>query len=312
MRRALVLVLVILTALAAAGPTAGAAQPRHSVYFELHTDGFLVQASSNLGSGRIRMLLDRHGAVAYYRTAARVGERTVKARFGHLGAIDLRFTPDRGEGAVGCGGERGWQHGTFRGAIVFRGEHQYAHVDAARAHGWFQTRPANRCARRSRGGERTGHSQGSDRVGSRWRGGAAMTGAAGVATASRAAAVAETGVDLEGTTANSPPATYFYFFTENHSGGIRTTCEAFRGEQRDGMQIIRGAQVYGGAAALQWNLVAGTATLEPPAPFIGRAFYRREAGGRSRWWGSLRVPILGGRPMRLTGAAFRTRLGPNT
>jgi hypothetical protein len=293
MRRAFVLVLVILVALAVAGPTAGASPPQRGIQFELHADGFLLQANSNLGSGRLRLLLARHGSVAYYAVAARIGAGTVRARFGHLGSLDLRFTPDRGEGAVGCGVGEGRQQGTFKGAIVFHGEHHYAHVDAARARGWFQTYPHQGCSRG--GGGRSGE------------GGESVTGAA---TASRAAAVAETGVKLEGTTAYTLPARYFYVFTENRPGGVRTAVNAFRTERRDRMQIARGAQVYGGASSLEWDLVAGTARLEPPAPFTGRAFFRREPGGPAHWWGSLRVPILGGRPMRLTGAVFDARLGP--
>ena len=46
------------------------------------------------------------------------------------------------------------------------------------------------------------------------------------------------------------------------------------------------------------------------APFSGRAFLRRGPDGRSSWTGSLTVPILGGRPMRLTGSVFETHFGP--
>jgi hypothetical protein len=286
MRRALVLVLVILAALAAAGPTAGASKPRHALEFEIHADGFLIQGRSEFGSGRVRLLLDRRGEVAYYFVPARIGAGTVRARFGRLGSLSLRFTPDRGEGAVGCGGGEGWQRGNFRGTIVFHGEHNYAHVDAHRARGWFQTAPADECAP---GRRRDG---------------------ASTATASRAGEVAETGVILEGATAYAPPARYFWVLTENREGGVRTSFNALRDERREGMLIVRGAQVRGGASTFDWNLVAGTARLEPPAPFTGRAFFRREPGGGSRWWGSLRVPILGAKPMRITGAAFHARLGP--
>jgi hypothetical protein len=298
MRRALVLLLVILTALVVAGPTGADSGPRRGVYFELHTDGFMVQVNSNLGSGRVRLLLDRHGEVAYYGVRGQIGAGTVRARFGHLGSLDLRFTPGRGEGALGCGTGRGWQRGTFRGAIVFHGEHHYADVDAARARGWFQTYPRASCGRGGRGNRRGGH------------GGEGAGPVTAAATASRAIEVAETGVRIEGATSYSAPADYFYVFTENRSGGVRTAVNAFREERRGGMQIIRGAQVDGGASAFDWNLVAGTARLEPPAPFTGRAFFRREPGGPPRWWGSLRAPILGGKPMRLAGAQFHTRLGP--
>jgi hypothetical protein len=288
MRRLLALGLVIAAALAAAGPTSGAAAPLHGVSFELHSDGFLIQGWSAPGSERMRLLLDRHGAVAYYYAPVRVGAGTVRARFGRLGSLDLRFVPGRGEGPLGCGGSEGWQRGRFVGSLVFRGENDFANVDASRAPGWFETSPQRGCRSDRRSQPAT-------------------------AAASRIAPIAETGVELEGGTGGGRSGRYFYFFTENRAGGVRAAFNAFRFEHREGMLIERGAQVYGGAKSFEWDLGTGTATAEPPAPFAGRAVYRRGAPGRpARWTGSLRVPILGGRPMRLTGAAFGARLGRGT
>jgi hypothetical protein len=79
------------------------------------------------------------------------------------------------------------------------------------------------------------------------------------------------------------------------------------------MRIERGAQIYGGAAGFQWDLGAGTALLEPPAPFEGRALYKRGAHGKGSWTGSLRVPVLGApRPMRLAGPTFTASFGADT
>jgi hypothetical protein len=191
MRRALIIGLVILAALVAAGPTAGAAAPRRGMYLEFHSGGFLVEANSNLGSGRLQLILDHRGELAYYTVAARIGAGTARARFGRLGSLDLRFSPGRREGALGCAGGEGWQRGTFRGAIDFHGEHHYADVHADRIRGWFQTHPAAGCS--------SGRQQ--------------HAGSA-AATASRTREVAETGVNLEGFTSVGLPARYFYFFTE--------------------------------------------------------------------------------------------------
>jgi hypothetical protein len=278
MRRALVLFLVVLAALAAIAPTAGAAAPQHALSFELHADGFWIQGRSAPGSDRVRLLLDRKGEVAYYSARARLGDGTVKARFGRLGSLDFKFVPARREGPLGCGGEYGAQYGIFKGSLIFHGEHHYADVDAPRAHGWFQTHPIRHCGR---------------------------------ATASRAAPVAETGVRLEGWTSYSLPLNFFESFTESRKAGVRVGFTALSAERREGMLIERGAQLYAGTRTFLWNLETGTATLEPPAPFTGRAFFRREPGGGSRWWGSLRAPILGGRPMRVTGADFHITLGPD-
>jgi hypothetical protein len=292
MRRALALLPVFLVALAVAAPHAGAAKPRHGLYLNLHTKGFWINARSPLGSDRLRLLLDRHGEVAYYYVHARVGEDSVHARFGSLGELDFHFEPEQGEGALGCGGgDGGWQRGSFRGSFVFRGEHDYAHVDAHHARGWMKSAPSH-CG----GGHR--------------KGGGAQVEVLGAA-ASASSAIAETGVRLEAVAGTRLPSRVVYCFIENRSAGVRAVFNALREERRGPMVVMRGAQVYGGAASFTWDLGAGTAVLDPPAPFSGRAFYKREGRGTG-WTGSLRVPILGGRPMRLTGSAFVAHLGADT
>jgi hypothetical protein len=290
MRRALALILVVLAALAAAGPTAAASGPTRAVFFQLHVDGFLVRVKSIQGGRRIELLFDRHGEVAYYGAREQIGAGTVTARFGNLGALDFKFSPAHGEGPLGCVHGEGWQRGTFEGSFRFHGENHYADIAVGGAPGWFQTRPAENCA------------------GSPGRGKAP----AATATASRAGQVAETGALLEGVTGSREPLRYFEFSTENRKQGIRVSFNAVRAEHREGMEIERGAEIYGGAATFHWNLLAGTARVEPPAPFSGRAFYRRGPSGPPSWTGSLRVPVLGGRPIRLTGADFNAHLGHGT
>ncbi|MBS1883201.1 MAG: hypothetical protein JSS97_09615 [Actinobacteria bacterium] len=287
MRRTLVIASVLVAALTAAVPGAGAAGPRRGFLFYLHAGGFAIQGRGGLGKHGIRLLLDRHGEVAYYYDGAKVGPGTVAARFGRLGELDLRFIPGAGEGALGCGGDEGRQRGSFRGTIEFRGEHDYADVDAHRARGWFQTRPRSDCA------------DGPRRSGARSR-----------AVASRIAPIAETGAELVASTGRRLPDRFLYFSTTNGEAGVRGDFSAFRAERREGMAIERGAQVVGGARAFAWNLGTGTARVEPPAPFSGRGVYRPGADGRPSWTGSLRAPVLGGSPIRLTGAAFQTYLGP--
>jgi hypothetical protein len=310
-RRALALFSLLLAVLAVAAAPAGAAQPRHGLGFELHADGFWVTAKSPLGSDRVRLMLDRHGEVAYYWAPARVGADSVRVRFGRLGVLAFNFAPDHREGPLGCGGRNdGSQQGTFRGALVFHGENDYADVDAHRARGYMQTRPTE-CA----GGRRTTGGEGEVRRATASPGDIARRALAGPGTVARASAapVAETGAFIEATTANALPADVFYSFLDQGPKGVRVVFGALREERREGMRIERGAQIYGGAAGFQWNLGTGTALLEPPAPFEGRAVYKRESHGKASWAGSLRVPVLGApRPMRLAGSAFTARLGADT
>ncbi len=288
MRRALALFSVVLVALAVAAAPAGAARPRHGLGFSLHADGFWVTGESPLGSGRVKLMLDRHGEVAYYWAPAHIDADSVRVRFGKLGALAFRFTPDRSEGSLGCGRRGdGAQYGTFRGALVFHGENDYADVDVRRAHGWMQTRPTE-----CKGGRPAGNGP--------------------VATAS-AAAVAETGVYIEATTATVLPADVFYSFLDDGPKGVRVVFGALREERREGMRIERGAQIYGGEAGFQWNLGTGRALIEPPGPFEGRAAYKREGHGKASWTGSLRVPVLGAkRPMRLAGTSFTAHMGADS
>jgi hypothetical protein len=309
MRRALTLLSAVLAALAVAVAPAGAVPPRHGLGFELHADGFWITAKSPLGSDRVRLMLDRHGEVAYYWAPARVGPDSVRVRFGRLGVLAFHFTPDHREGPLGCGGRHdGSQQGIFRGALVFHGENDYADVDAHRAGGYMQTRPTE-CA----GGRRTAGGEGEVRRATARP--TARRALAGPGTGARASAapVAETGAFIEATTANVLPADVFYSYLDHGPKGVRVVFGALREERREGMRIERGAQIYGGAAGFQWNLGTGTALLEPPAPFEGRAVYKREAHGKAGWTGSLRVPVLGApRPMRLAGSAFTARLGADT
>lgn len=278
--------LLALATLVAAAPTSAAPKPRHALYIEAHAGGFLIQLQSQLGSGRVRLLLDRAGEVAYYNARAQIGEDSVRARFGRLGSLDFSFAPGRGEGPVGCSTEEeGWQRGTFKGALVFHGEHHYANVDVRHASGWLQTYPAD-C------------------------GGSAGRAASSRTVARASAATAETGVLLEASTSYRLPVRTLYCTIENDPDGVKAAFSALREERREGMLIFRGGQVRGGAALFQWDLGNGTARIEPPAPFTGRAFYRREGHGKASWRGDLSVAVLGAsRPMRLTGAAFSAHLG---
>jgi hypothetical protein len=305
MRRALALALVVATALVVAAPTAGAAAPRRGLSFELHAGGFVIQGESPVGSGRMRLLLDRHGEVAYYYTAAQVGTGTVKVDFGRLGSLDLRFVPARGEGSVGCGGSEGLQRGTFVGSFVFHGENDYAQVDARRAPGWFETEGGGRC-----GSGQRGDAASLDRAPAAV---ARISAKETSAPRKRIGEVAETGAELEGAVGSRQSGRFFYFSTIARPGGDRVSFDAFRYEHREGVLVYRGAQVFGGARRFVWDLGMGTARAEPPAPFSGRATYRRGADRRRpSWTSSLRVPILGGKPMWLTGAAFRVHLGRGT
>jgi hypothetical protein len=285
MRRAFVIAGVMLAALLAMAPAAGASTKPGAVFY-LHARGFFVEGRSERGGERIRLFLGRHGEVAEYLAPVRLGAGTVTARLGRLGSIDLRFRPGHGEGPLGCGRTEGWQRGSFVGSIDFRGEHDYAGIDAGRARGWFRTRPTGPCPKG--GGDRSFPRP----------------------PVGRHPKVAETGAQIFGRTSTRTPARVFWFFTEERHGSPRVRYQAYLIEKREGMEIARGDDVFGGAATFEWDLGAETARVEPPAPFSGHAFYRSRPGGRPPLWrGSLSAPVLGAPPMALTGPVFGAHLG---
>jgi hypothetical protein len=292
MRRLLAVFGVLLAVLAVAGPTAGAAAPHRGFVFYTHADGFYLEGRSTVGSGRVRLFLYRDGEVAYYYVKARVGPGTLSARFGRLGSVELRFAPARDTGPLGCGNEEGgWQAGRFRGAIRFHGEHHYADIHAGTARGWFATLPREGCGNGDRRAPRSAS-----------------------ARASRIGPIAETSARLTATRGPKAARVLFYAVPDSRRQNERiVNFGAFLDEMREGMAIERGGETLGGAKSFEWDLRTGTARLAPSAPFTGRAFYRRGAPGRpARWSGSLRVPILGGKPLRLTGSAFDIHLGRGT
>lgn len=63
------------------------------------------------------------------------------------------------------------------------------------------------------------------------------------------------------------------------------------------------------ATALRRDPESGTVHLDPPAPFQGSAELRHLRHERPVWRGSLRVPVLGGGTLHLTGGRFKVSMG---
>lgn len=67
------------------------------------------------------------------------------------------------------------------------------------------------------------------------------------------------------------------------------------------MSIVRGVGVEAAPSTFDYDVPAGRATVEPPAPFAGRAAYHRTPGGSVSWKGNLSVDLPGRKNVRLTG-----------
>lgn len=281
MRRALVLVGVLLAGLCATAPALAVAAeaPIRDAKFELREHGFRVSLKSEIGEEKVVLGLDRHGEVAVYETDAEITADTVKARFGQLGELDYTFTPTQ---QVGC---TGFAEGTFGGTFDFTGENEYVKFEAPRARGTFLGTSKQGCkeARRVAAGSRRAGSE-AKREG----------------TEDEASLLAHTALPL--------PARSMLVFEGEAKHRRLVVFDAFQQEKREGMLIARGAETTGPPRDFTWNLKAGTARVDPPAPFTGTATFKRRPGGPAIWTGSLRAPMLGGQPFRLAGSEFQAQL----
>lgn len=286
MRRALVLIPVILVSLLAASPTVRAGEPSIlKPEFTLHADGFLVRLKAETDSAHVVLTLFHHGQTAYYETAAQISEDSVKARFGRFGELDYTFTPGPG-GRPKCEGGDGTSEGTFRGTFDFTGENGYVKFEAGHAHGSFEAFPTAGC-------EEPDPTPASPKF----------------TPAPRGRSKGGDEVTLVASRGDKRRTDYFLAFTGDTKKGRRLLLNGFRAEKREGMLVERGVQVVTGAGDLKWDRAAGIARLTPPVPFQGKAEFRRRPHGKSIWRGSLRVPLLGGRPIHLVGGRFKASLG---
>jgi hypothetical protein len=280
MRRALVLAGVMLAELSATGPPLAAAAevPIPDAKFELHEDGFVVTLKSEIGEEKVVLTLYRHGEVAYYETPAEFTDDSVKARFGQLGELDYAFTS--AERAGPCSE---FAEGTFEGTFDFTGENEYVEFEAPRARGTFLGSPKKGCKE-------------------------APSGRHSVASGQEELRAAKDEASLLVHTALPLPARSLIVFEGEARHRRYVFFNAIQQEKVEGMLVARGAQTAGPRSSFTWNLKAGTAHIDPPAPFTGGATFKRRPGGRSVWRGSLRAPMLGGQPFRLAGGEFQAQL----
>jgi hypothetical protein len=284
MRRALVLVSVLAAWLLLAAPALAPAAPRaprpqpedqEDVIFGLEAEGFTVSVfvEDNDGDQTASLSISRDELVSSYVVPAKLTENSVKARFGSLGSLDFRFKPKKATSK--CGGGL-----IFTGTFRFTGENGYIHVDADRAEGAGLEQVYSPCP-----------------------------GTFGPAPKLN---VVSTGVYLEAIAGSWKHGTARKVEAAEYTtrGGHRSVnVSGFVREEREGMIVGRGATVTAGASAFRHNLKAGTATLSPPAPFVGSATLTPGRGGKGIWQGSLQIPVLGGgEPIDLTGPAFSARV----
>jgi hypothetical protein len=262
---------------------AGGGEVQREVEIRAHVGAFdiTVLSGDNDGKPNVLLYVSRGRELAEYLVPAEVTDSTIKARFPGLGELDYSFTP-KGSGGSECFGAGG-DPTVFTGTFTFTGENDFVDIDLPRVAGEYKVYPAPSGCPLPRS-ERASASRAvpyEPYVGK----GATLTAVAGSRrTQARTVAVSRGEGDKRGTV----------------SGLLTETAGA--------MTIVRGAILVTGTRAFDWDLNSGTATVRPPAPFTGMAHFSRRPGARPLWTGSLRVPILGGTPIRLAGPAFHATL----
>jgi hypothetical protein len=232
-------------------------------------------------------ILNEEQAVTY-EVKGEVTEAGLKVTFGHLGLIDVAFTPtatlDSTDPSEGCTGDpRTLREGVFSGTIDFTGERGYVRIEGPQATGSMSVISQWACP---------------DNEFAPFKG--------PLGRASRPQGDNET-ASLH---AYSRSCSCFFGAGIHHrSSGGKSIFYGATIESVEGMEISRVTSVRGAAGAFSFDQKAGTASLRPPPPLTGHATYRRRPG-RDLWRSTIRVPLLGAAPLHTDGPGFRAMLYP--
>jgi hypothetical protein len=296
-------VIAVATALLAAltGAASGAGPEQGTVVLvklELKASNGLHAHLENSEDGTVTLELRKEGQIAIYKVPGEATEGGLKARFGRLGLIDVAFNPTKtlnstepGEGCTGA--PRTLREGVFAGTIDFTGEREFVRIEGPQATGSMSVISQWKCPEV----EAMGAFAGDSRL---------------LAATSRGKKGGRESATLAAVRRDF--SSYFVAgVAHRHSGGKSIFLGA-KIEIREGMDIWRATEVRGPASAFDFDFdfdhAAGTASLRPPAPFTGHASFAVRPHGRGLWRSTIRVPLLGVKPIDTGGPGFRVTLRP--
>lgn len=224
-----------------------------------------------------------HHASVHYLAQGYVSAKRIKARFGHLGRVSLRFKASQKKPHLipkpedSCkGGGKLVEPGVFVGRIEFEGEQGYTSVHANRARGKITHAKKAIC---------------------RYEGEGRAQSSLGVTA-------------LNARTKNESFAfSAFKIEPKGHPSSDSTSFSASVIETGPhGLSIFRDVEIRGKPEDFDITKAHGkvvSATVEPPAPFTGSATYQRvPASPAESWTGSLAVEFPGLGEVSLTGSDF--------
>jgi hypothetical protein len=282
------LVPLLVTGLVLAGMASTAsAQSARRLEFHLRADhGYRVVVQAGRATAALTTTRAKHdaktGSESSYIARREPGDGAIRATFGDLGTIAMRFRPS---GAVthskpqnGCVGADRYtiHHGVFVGSLRFRGEGGYVSVKAHRVAGVSIAPPSLDCS---------------------------GSGAAGRALSSDAGRPPV--FRFEAGFRSGTLAEFFYASEEGgHAPRYVATVEQTVGR----LAIHRLAIARGRPRSFATDDALSFATIAPTSPFAGTGSMTRGPTGAPLWGGSLTVSFPGAPDVPLTGPLFKTRL----
>jgi hypothetical protein len=250
-----------------------------------------LQASNGLSArldadqDGIQLTIKKQSQYAVYLAEGEVSQDGVAVTFGRFGEFIADYEPTRTvssrEPGRHCEGEpQTFTEGFLRGTLRFRGERGYVRIEAARVKATMELRPELTCD---------------------------------YAATSRAQSPRERELDQATLAARSSgnPSVRFAAYGRLKAG--KKPVAGFSAaliERSEGIGILRLTSAEQRSGVFSFDHRAGTARVDPPAPFSGSARFLRRPGAPDLWAGDLSAPFLGLGRIRLTGAGFHAHLVP--
>lgn len=251
------------------------------------SNGYAISISGDGGFGFVSLTVKGHHATVQYFAKGAAARGRIKARFGGLGRVALRFHP-RGKARLlkdsesNCrGGDTRVQPGVFVGKLDFEGEQGYAVIRASRIKGTVTHTERQVC--KSSGGE-----EGEEGFPS------------------------SLGLTFLNATNETNGSSFNAFKVESKSrpGRSATSFSATVAESFPGFSVSRSIQATAKNSDAFFSVTTShghvdEATVTPPAPFSGSATYRRAVAKKSETWvGSLAGDFPGLGTVSLAGPEF--------
>jgi hypothetical protein len=268
----------------------GAAIARHSSSviapsqtMEMHlkgSNGYSISVFSS--GGGVSLTAGHGGSSASYSTRGLASPTRIKARFGHLGRVSVRFHSGNGpprvlQPAKNCRGKgEVVDRGHWVGRIEFEGEQAYTTVHASHARGKVIKTPKQTCSPPEAEG---GHP--SLRV---------------VFLHAEASSASFAAFKITSSTYPKFDTAVFIASLSELSGRLWID-----------RSIDVHAEVGAFASTGQKNHIE-SATIAPPAPFKGTATFQRTGGSKGSWTGSLAGDFLGRGEVALAGPEFSAEI----